>query len=86
MSVNLKLIKFAAQAATSIGVTKVVGDIIRNNTTILTPAQNAQVWVGSFVLTSMAVQHATNHVEHVFTQVVNWKDNLDKKDDEEPKK
>lgn len=78
---NGAFIKFLAQAATSVSVTKVVTDIVKQNTIIQTPTQDLMVKVGGFVISSMMVEQATAHVDRIYSTMSNA---FTKKDDEPP--
>lgn len=68
----LSTTKLAINLVSSLGVSKVVGDIVRNNTTVITPAQKFLVNAGGLVLGSMIVEHALDHVNDTIDQVVEW--------------
>lgn len=63
MFAQLPLIKLATQIAAGMGVSKIVSDIVRNNVPVVTTAQAVSVKVGTFVLGSMLVEQASNHIE-----------------------
>lgn len=67
--------KLAAKIATTLGVSKVVHDIIQHNVTIETAADSAKVWVGSFVIGGMVTEQATEHVDRKIDGVVTWLEN-----------
>jgi hypothetical protein len=72
MSDKLMLTKLAVQVISGIGVSKVVKDIIANNTTVETTADAVKVWTGSVVIGSMASDAVSNHVNAKIDQVANW--------------
>lgn len=61
---TLDLVKGATKLVTSAGVSKIVKDIVENNTA---PAETTmdivKVWAGSFVLASMLTHHTSQHVD-----------------------
>lgn len=61
--ISLPLIKLATQLTAGMGASKILGDIIRNNVAVTTPAQALCVKVGGFVLGSMLVEQTSNHIE-----------------------
>jgi len=63
MHISIYLVKTVVNVATSIGVTKVVRDIIQNNVTVETTADQAKVLIGSFVLGGMIAERATERTE-----------------------
>lgn len=69
---KLPLIKLAAHLVASVGVSKVVNDIISNNTRIETTADAVKVWTGSVVIGSMIAENASNHVSNRIDSVVAW--------------
>ncbi len=76
--------KLVAKFAASIGVSKVVGDIIKNNTTVLTTAQKVSVHIGGLVIGSMMVEQAQNHVDSVIDEMVRWNAERKNPTDEKP--
>jgi len=69
---SLATTKLAINVISSLGVTKVVGDIIKNNTTVMTGSQKLLVNAGTLVLSSMLVEQATNHVNNTIDELVYW--------------
>jgi len=63
---NVALLKGAVHIAGALGVQKVVGDIIRNNTVVVSTADKILVSAGSLVLGSMIGEQAQKHIAHVF--------------------
>lgn len=72
---NVVTAKLALNIVASLGVSKVVGDIVKNNTTVLTTSQRFLVNTGGLVLGSMIVEQACDHVNKTFDQVVEWQRN-----------
>jgi hypothetical protein len=66
--------KIATQIIASVGVSKVVNDIITNNTNVVTSADAVKVAAGSLVLGSLIAEHASNHVTSRITAIANWYD------------
>lgn len=75
MSDKAPLFRLVAQLFASVGVSKVLNDIIVNNTTIQTPADAIKVWSGSIVLGSMLVDHTVKHVDEKVDAVLTWNRN-----------
>lgn len=69
---SLPVIKLAVQLVSSVGVSKVVHDIIRLNTTAETTADVVKVIAGSVVIGSMVADHASKHVNDRIDAVVAW--------------
>jgi hypothetical protein len=67
------VIRLAAQLFASVGVSKVVNDIIKNNTTIVTTTDAVRVWAGSIVIGSMIADNAAQHVNDRVTEVLEWR-------------
>lgn len=80
------LARFALQAASTIGVTKVVHDIIRNNTDIVVPAHKAMVWVGTFVIGGMVTDQAATYVDGKVDKFIEWNELRKAADAEIPNK
>ena len=70
---SVPVVRLLAQVAGSVGVSKVVNDVIRNNTTILTTAYAVRVWCGSVVIVSMIADNATRHINDRINEVVEWR-------------
>lgn len=73
MSDKAPIIRLAVQLFASVGVSKVVNDIIRSNTRIETTADVLKVWSGSVVLGSMIADHASQHVNQRIDAVLAWR-------------
>jgi S-adenosylmethionine synthetase len=61
--------KFAAKIITTLGVSKVVHDIVQHTATAETFADQAKIWVGSFVLGGMACEVASEHVDRRIDEI-----------------
>jgi hypothetical protein len=72
MSDKLAIAKLAINVTAGLGVSKVVHDIIANNTTVETTADAVKVWTGSLVIGSMVAEQASSHVNRKFDATVNW--------------
>jgi hypothetical protein len=72
MSDKLPIIRLAAHIAASVGVSKVINDIISNNTNVATTADAVKVWTGSLVLGSMIVSEASKHVNDRIDVANSW--------------
>lgn len=70
--ISTPVIKLTAQVVASVGVSKVVLDIVKNNVSVVTKADAAKVFVGSFVIGSLAVEQATNFATRTVDDVVGW--------------
>lgn len=64
--------KITAQVIASLGVSKIVNDVIRNNTNTETTADAVKVAAGSIVLGSLIAEHASNHVNARIAQFATW--------------
>jgi hypothetical protein len=79
MSTAFPIIRLAANVVGSLGVAKVVGDVIKNNTNVVTTMDQIKVVAGSLVIGSMIVDHASNHVnEQINNAHAWWQDQKDK--------
>ena len=72
MSNGVTLVKLGVHVVASIGVSKVVKDVIMNNTNVMSTADGVKVIVGSLVLGSMVAEHASNHVNRQFDKAYDW--------------
>jgi hypothetical protein len=68
----LPVAKVAAQVIASLGVSKIVNDVIRNNTNSETTADAVKVAAGSIVLGSLIAEHASNHVNTRIAALATW--------------
>ena len=66
----IPLAKLAVQTVSGFGVSKILGDIVKNNVSIMTPAQAVSVKVGSFVLGSILWEQSSNHIERITDDLV----------------
>ncbi len=80
MSSTLPVVKLAVQFVSSVGVSKVVYDIIKLNTNAETTADAVKVLTGSVVLGSMIAEHASKHVNDRMDAVVAWNESRKKND------
>lgn len=74
------IVKAGVHVVSALGVSKVLGDIVRNNTTVVTPVDKVLVTAGSLVLGSMIGQQASKHVNEQIEQVVTWYANRGEED------
>ena len=80
-SEKINLAKFGINLISTIGVSKVVRDIISNNTDVETTADAVKVWAGSFVIGGMVAEQASDHVNRRVDGVVTWYENRKSQDD-----
>lgn len=64
-----QIVRGAVQILSALGVQKVVGDIIKNNTVIMTTTDKVLVTAGSLVMGSMIGQQAHQHVVEVLDNI-----------------
>jgi hypothetical protein len=69
---NMPLTRLVVQLVASVGVSKVVNDVIKNNVTVTSTFQQVNVWTGSIVIGSLIGDVASKHVDDRTTQVINW--------------
>lgn len=69
---SLSFAKGAAQLLAGLGVGRVVGEVIRNNTTVTTLYDKILINAGSLVIGSMAVEAASKHVERQIDMWAAW--------------
>lgn len=69
---KLSLAKMAVNVTAGAGVSKVVNDVIRNNTTVETLPDAVKVTIGSVVIGSMIADAGSKHVNAKLDAVVNW--------------
>lgn len=72
MGDKLAIVRLAVHLVSSVGVSKVVNDIIVKNTNIVTTVDAVKVWTGSIVIGSMVAEHASKHVNDKLNAVVAW--------------
>lgn len=77
---SLAVARLAINIVSSLGVTKVVGDIVKNNTTVLTTSQKFLVNAGGLVLGSMIVEKAIDHVNTTIDKVIELRNKEEKED------
>jgi hypothetical protein len=72
MSNIAPIAKLVTHVVASVGVSKVVNDIIRNNTEVVNTADAVKVAAGSIVIGSMVAEAASKHVNNRMTAVAAW--------------
>ena len=82
MSASL-LVK-GAQIVASLGVAKVVTDVVKINTVTETMIQKVMVNVGGFVLGSMIIDHASKHVNGLIKEITDKVEEEKQKVDDKP--
>lgn len=68
----IPIAKLAVHVAASVGVSKVVGDIIRNNVTVVTTADAVKVITGRFVIGAIVAESASKLVNARFNEAAEW--------------
>lgn len=76
----LAVTRLAINIVSSLGVAKVVGDIVKNNTTVLTTSQKVLVNVGGLVLGSMVIDNACKYVNDQIDAVIDWRKEKEEKE------
>jgi hypothetical protein len=74
-SEKINLAKFGINLISTVGVSKVVRDIISNNTDVETTADAVKVWAGSLVIGGMVAERASEHVNRRVDGAITWFDN-----------
>jgi hypothetical protein len=70
---QLPILKLATHIVASVGVSKVVNDMISNNVNSpQTTADAVKIWTGSIVLGSMVAEQASKHVSTRFDELAAW--------------
>lgn len=72
MSNELLLARLATQLVAGMGVSKILGDIIKNNVVLTTPLEAVAVKAGSLVLGSILVEQSSNHITQQIDTVSDW--------------
>jgi hypothetical protein len=67
---SLPVIKGVAQIVAGLGVSKVVTQVVQNNTTVVTLTDAILIRVGTLVISSMAIDQASSHVGKIIDDVV----------------
>jgi hypothetical protein len=68
----VSITKSVVNLATGIGTSKVVNDIIQNNTTVESKPDAWKVWLGSAVIGSMAADSCSKHVNAKLDKATDW--------------
>jgi riboflavin biosynthesis pyrimidine reductase len=69
---TVALTKLAINIVSGLGVSKILGDIIKNNTVVVTTSQKVMVNAGGIVLGSMLAEAAVDHVNATVDRIVDW--------------
>ncbi len=81
ISNKITAVKTVVNIIAGAGVSKIVNDIITNNTITGTTADTAKVWVGSVVLGSMVAERVSDHVNAKIDETANhFADRKEQKD------
>lgn len=72
VSSSLPIGRLAVQIVSTVGVSKVVNDIIVNNTNVQTTLDAIKVWTGSLVIGAVVVETTSNYVDAKMTQLAAW--------------
>jgi energy-converting hydrogenase Eha subunit E len=83
VSSSLPIGRLAVQVVSTVGVSKVVNDIIANNTNVLTTFDAIKVWTGSIVIGAVIVETTSNYVDAKMIQLATWNE-ARKAEKEEP--
>ena len=75
MSGALPFVKLAVHVVSSVGVSKIVNDVIQNNVAVVTTADAVKVIAGSIVIGSMVAEKASNHVNDRMDAIAAWNEN-----------
>jgi hypothetical protein len=79
---NSEVVKLGIHIVSSLGVSKVISEVIANNTVIESTADKVLVKTGTLVLGTMIGGHAKNHVNDVIDKATNMFKSKEDKDDE----
>lgn len=80
------IVKLVATTIGGFGVSKVVKDIISNNTTCESTSDSVKIWVGSLVIGSMIAHHTNNYIEAKINSAAAQVDHFKEKWNEESEK
>lgn len=72
MTGTMSIPRIAVHLIASVGVSKVINDVIVNNTNVETTADALKVWTGSIVIGSIVAEHASKHVNNRMNDVAAW--------------
>jgi hypothetical protein len=81
MSFVIPLAKLVVGSAVSVSVWKVVGDIVKNNVTVVTRADTAKVLAGSTALSAVVTKHTHDYILGGVDSMAAWYENRHKTDD-----
>jgi hypothetical protein len=80
---NSEVVKLGIHLVSSLGVSKVISEVIANNTVVESTADKILVKTGTLVLGTMIGGHAKNHVSDMIDKATNlFKSKDDKETDE----
>lgn len=68
----LAIAKVGVQVVTGLGVTRVVTQVIQNNTNIVTAVDKILVNTGGFVIGMVIVDHTSDRVNYAFDKFAAW--------------
>ena len=83
---HFSIARLALQSLAGLGVSKVIFEVVKNNTIITTAADKVLIKTGSLVIGSMLVDQAANHVGEQVDSAVAWYEERKANIDEEKSK
>lgn len=72
MSSQLTLVKLVVNTVSALGTYKVIDDIIKANTSVVTTADAVRVWSGGIVLSAIVADHASTYVNARLDALSAW--------------
>lgn len=80
----LPAIKLGIGIAASVGVQKIVKDVVRNSVVVATRADAIKVWTGTFVIGAVIAEQATKHVDSTIDKLAELYEKQQESKDETP--
>jgi hypothetical protein len=79
---HLQIVKGVVHIVSMAGVTKLVSEVVKNNTVAVTMLDKVLINTGSLVLGSLVGKHASNHVVEQLDKLDKYQVTIEKENDE----
>lgn len=80
---SIGIVRATLRLVAGLGMSKVVSDVVKNNTTVVTPIDQIRVLIGGTVLSTMVVDFTNRHVDNKIDSAMAWYNDRKKTDEEE---
>lgn len=83
---GIPVVKLVFHAAGTLGVQKILNDVVAQNTSVVTSFDAIRVAAGNLVLSSMLMQIASDHIDRRWYEMTSWMEEKKEKVEDEKRK